>query len=124
MNQTFWRRGIVALGLAMLSSASTLQASDPLRYAVVDIDRLGSVGLEELKHAIEPSWTVEADKELLVLATEAQLGRSPRPYRLLDVTPDERKLYRIRMAHGDMLAGLEADVLIRGGRQAIVQART
>lgn len=104
--------------------APRLDAGERSVYAIVDIDAIGAQGLAAVKEAVQPAWTIESDRELLVLATPARLAHSPRPYKILDVTPNEANLYLIRIAHAEMLSALESDVLIRGGRHAIVQART
>ncbi len=49
--------------------APRLDAGEQAVYAVIDIDGIGGAALAELKDVIKPEWTVEADKDLLVLAT-------------------------------------------------------
>jgi hypothetical protein len=118
---------LAGLGMSAAALAATIkageQASSPV-YAIVDIDAVGPAKLADVLAKVPHEWFVEADRELLLLTTKQALQASPRPFRVLDVEPKAEDLYLIRMAHGEMLANLESDVLVKGGRQAIVQART
>ncbi len=115
---------LITIAAVPALAAAGMAAKDPAVYASIDIDRIGPAALLELRSTLAPAWTVEADDRLLVLSTRASLASLKRKYSVLDVVPNAEKLYVIRDAHDSVLRELDADVLVKGGRQAVVQART
>jgi len=101
-----------------------------LEYGVVDIDGIGFEGLQSLQQDDGIEWWVELDDELLVLAEGRALdriavGRDVKRFGL-PVAPERLFFLRPGHSHGtlafDPLAS-EVDILAKGGRFAVAQAR-
>src|SRR5687768_16791916 len=111
----------VGVGAQALSGE---KAEEAKVYALVDIDGIGADRLADLEKDFKGSWWVEADRQLLVLASKAELAKVGRPYRTLAIKPELGKLFLVREANDLILKNLESHILLKGGRQAVVQAKT
>lgn len=119
------RNFICTLVLAgwVLSLAATPSAG--LEYAVVDIDGIGFEALQTLQGEDGVAWWVELDDELLVLAESETLDRMAdrRDVNRSELVAVPDRLFFLVSAHAHDTLDLEVDVLARGGRFAVVQAR-
>jgi hypothetical protein len=99
--------------------------SAALEYAVVDIDGIGFEALQTLQGEDGIAWWVELDDELLVLAESQALDRMAhrRDVNRLELLVAPERLFFLGSAHAHDTLGLEVDVLARGGRFGVVQAR-
>lgn len=115
---------LLIVGLGLFSQP--LLADAALRYASIDIDEVGHVLLERIKAQPGLDWWVELDRELLVLAPESRLGELAlgRPFVEHDVVVLVHRLFFLRKAHERLLDPADWHVLSRGGRFAVVQARS
>ena len=110
---------------ADLLQADLLQADDAV-YARFDLRGLDASAVEALRRSPDLYWWVEAEDELLVLAPPQALGRSaiPGPIEILALEPRPSRLHVVRGARLDDLRSMDADILIHGGRHAVIQARS
>lgn len=122
---------IVAVNLAVgpvwaFAAFSSPESAAP-RYARVDIDRLGPQRLAQLKATPGLRWWVELDRQLVVLAEPNVLKQlqSQRPTEVLHQIPvREDQLTFLRFDHFRDVDALDAHILGRGGRFALLQLRS
>ena len=111
--------------MAGLMLALAAAPSAGLEYAVIDIDGIGFEALQTLRTTDGITWWVELDDELLVLAESdalAQIGRK-RELTRSEIRAVPERLFFLGPAHSRDTEALDVDVLARGGRFAVVQAR-
>ncbi|CAM2009935.1 M28 family metallopeptidase [Acanthopleuribacter pedis] len=103
-------------------------AQQPARfYAQIDIDGIGPASLDRLKANPGFAWWVEMDQILVVLAEApvlANLGKQQKVTVLRDIPVKPEQLSVLRFDHFRDVGALDAYVLGRGGRFALLQLRS
>lgn len=108
-----------------ISQAKPLVKADlHLIFAKFDIDGIGAKKVALIKSTVKHKLSIEADGDLILLTTRADVGSLKIPFLVLPGAADIDQLFVVKKAHDDLLANLEGDIIAKAGRSAVVQART
>ena len=121
-----WAR-CAGFGLAVVVASVAMNASTQRAgagYHLVDIDGIGDARLSLVKSLPGVHWWVEAGRQLLVFADDGAVGRSGLQVKKLAIAANLQRLFVVQRGHMQNLAGVEADLLVAGGRKMLLQAWT
>ncbi|MEM9553535.1 MAG: M28 family peptidase [Acidobacteriota bacterium] len=116
---------ILAVMVLGLPCAGAWAAPSETFYARVGIHEIGHARLAALQAHPGLRWWIEVDDQLLVLTDAATVETLERDVDIerLDLPVEPGRLRLVVRGHQEDLAAMAVDVLARGGRHAVIQAR-
>lgn len=117
-------RKVALCGASLLVAVQSMAMKQPLRYGVIDIQKIGAQALEELKSSRSIQWWVEAGGSLLVYGDLSVAVERNQDMEVLNLIPRPERLFVLKQGHDSQLKYFDGEVLIKGARSVVMQSRT